>query len=89
MQHPGFLYFAMLLDAGARPVPYADEDAPPDVAAPPDVVDPRSPGPGPGIGPRVARSRDARPASGRLRTVAWLGDVRGLVTGLSARVRSG
>ncbi|MEW6224725.1 MAG: hypothetical protein AB1627_08835 [Chloroflexota bacterium] len=90
MQHPGFLYFGMLLDASAQPVPYPDQDALPDVDVPPDVVDPQSPGAGGATGQRVIRGHDGRPAaSGRLRSIAWLGGVLGLITGLSARVRGG
>lgn len=88
MQHPGFLYFGMLLDTRGQPLPCADEDAEPD------PVSFASPGPsapaGGGVGVAAGRVPEGLPVDRRPGPwITRLGSVRGLVTDLTARVRSG
>ena len=91
MQHPGFLYFGMLLDTRAQPLPYADEDAEPDL-----VPSSGSPGPGEPAGGGVGvidghgASAYAGPPRDRWRWLwtARFGDLRSLLAGVAARVRA-
>jgi hypothetical protein len=89
MHHPGPLYFGMLLDTRAQPLAYADVDAEPD---PVPSSGPSGPSASAGGGAGVAAARGPGGLPVVRRPGPWItrfGSVGGLVTGLTARVRSG